>query len=232
MRIGVVNIKGGEGKTTLCANVCLTLAANNPGGETLAIDTDPQGSLETFFEDRAARLEQYGEVHCVRKVGETPRGEPIRGYSRELLALCDKYKDTVVDCGARADATMAAVLKICHAVLVPATCGQQSLDALEQMLSLCDGVKESFNPGLKVAVVINRAPNDPHDTYAAGAAAGIRERHPDIVVMDTMLKNRKNWLKSASGGHAIWEVQDGGKVNKAAAEFSDLIKELVGREVI
>ena len=120
----------------LCSNIGLALAANNAAGETLAIDTDPQGRLEAFFEDRAVRREQFGEVHCIKKVGETLKVEPIKGYSRELLALHDKYKDTVNDCGAKADVTMAAVLKICHAVIIPTTCGQQSLDALEQMLSL------------------------------------------------------------------------------------------------
>lgn len=62
MKTIVINSqKGGSGKTTLCAH--LAVEAERAGdGPSFLIDTDPQGTLSTWHDHRAAELPQRVEV--------------------------------------------------------------------------------------------------------------------------------------------------------------------------
>lgn len=219
MRIAVANIKGGVGKTTIARNLALVLAANN-GGSLLAVDADPQESLETFFRDRAERLDRT-EITCIKKYG-------AKGLKREILAVSEPYRDCVIDCGGRDTEALRQVLLASDAVIIPTTCGQESLDALNKMLDVVDDVK-AFNDGLKVAVLFNQCPVDAQDTMAPSAAEGVAKQYPEAFILTTRLRHRKTWLKSGISGYAVWEI-DGR--NKAASEFSDMVNELISLEVI
>lgn len=219
MIIAVANIKGGVGKTSLARNLALALAANN-GGKLLAIDADPQESLERFFGDRAERLDR-ADISCIKKYG--------KGLKREILALSEPYVDSVIDCGGRDTDTLRQVLLASDVVLIPTTCGQESLDALVLMFEAVEDVR-AVNENLKPVVVFNQCPTDAQDTLAAAAAEGVAQQYPEAMVLNTRIKHRKTWLKSAMGGYAIWEI-DGGRT-KAAEEFSAMVNELVDLEVI
>jgi chromosome partitioning protein len=62
MQTIVVNFqKGGSGKTMLCAHLAVQ-AERAEGGPVFLIDTDPQGTLSTWHEHRAAETQQQAEV--------------------------------------------------------------------------------------------------------------------------------------------------------------------------
>jgi cellulose biosynthesis protein BcsQ len=52
--VSVIAAKGGVGKTTVTANLCIALAAS--GRQVLAIDLDPQNALRFHLAERPARL--------------------------------------------------------------------------------------------------------------------------------------------------------------------------------
>jgi cellulose biosynthesis protein BcsQ len=52
MRLAVVNLKGGTGKTTSATALAMSLSAR---GRTLLIDADPQGSALAWSEEAASR---------------------------------------------------------------------------------------------------------------------------------------------------------------------------------
>jgi chromosome partitioning protein len=218
--ITIANTKGGVGKTCIARNLALTFYANNE--RTLAVDCDPQGSLENFFRDRAERLDVI-EVKCIGK-------KEAKGLKREILAYAAEYDRVVIDVGGRDTDAMRQVLLASDIVIIPTSCGQESIDAIPQIISAVEDAR-SFNEGLQAYILINLAPSDPHDTTATAAAEGLAENYgQQAQILDARLKHRKAWMLSAFGGFAIWEVDT--KANKAADEFASMIVELLAKEVI
>lgn len=219
--IAIANSKGGVGKTTISRNIALACHINNQ--KTLALDCDPQKSLEKYFSSRAERLDTI-ELDCDVKTEAT-------GLRRDILHRAEKYDRVVVDVGGRDSVAMRQVLMAANVVIIPTTTGQESTDALEQMIDAVEDAR-GVNERLRAYILINMAPSDPHDTTASITAEGLAELYEGKAdVLDTRIKHRKAWLQSGYDGYAIWEMSSKGE-NKAAAEFEALIGELVSLEVL
>lgn len=218
--VAISHSKGGVGKTSVARNIALSQARD--GLKILALDCDPQKSLETFFADRAERLDKQ-ELVCVAK-------SYSKGLAREIKSLSEGFDLVVVDVGGSRDSdVMRQVLIASNAAIVPTRPGQEDLDSLDLFMQVVDEVR-GVNEGLDIFIVINQAPVDTFDTVAKTAAEGLAEKfREDAVVCDTYLKHRKSWLKSAFNAEAIWEVD--GPNSKAANEFEALIEEMRGMEV-
>lgn len=219
--IAVANSKGGVGKTTIGRNIALACHINSQ--KTLALDCDPQKSLEKFFSSRAERLDAI-ELACDVKTEAT-------GLKRDILHRAEKYDVVVVDVGGRDTVAMRQVLMAAHVVIIPTTSGQESTDALEQMIDAVEDAR-GVNEELRAYILVNMAPADAHDTTASVTAEGLADLYEGkAVVLDTRIKHRKAWLQSGYDGYAIWEMPSKGE-NKAAVEFEALIAELVSQEVL
>lgn len=219
--IAVANSKGGVGKTTVCRNIALACYVNDE--KTLALDCDPQKSLEKFFSIRAERLDAI-ELNCDVKTEAT-------GLRRDILHRSENYDRVIVDVGGRDSAAMRQVLMAADVVIIPTTTGQESTDALEQMIEAVDDAK-GVNENLRAYILINMAPSDPHDSTAKITSEGLTEIYEGRAeVFNTRLKHRKAWLQSGYDGLAIWEVPSKGE-NKAAGEFDSLIKEFVEKGIL
>ena len=116
----VANQKGGAGKTTLCRN--LAVAA---GPDVALIDRDPQGSLTSWWNRRAA---------------ETPVLAQVRGtLAATLEALQDAGIRTVfVDTPPAANAEMVAILQLASFILIPVRPTPDDLDAVGPTLRLIE----------------------------------------------------------------------------------------------
>jgi chromosome partitioning protein len=219
--LAVANSKGGVGKTTLARNIALTCYIN--GEKTLALDCDPQKSLEKFFSTRAERLDTI-ELDCDVKTEAT-------GLKRDILHRSEKYDRVIVDVGGRDSVAMRQVLLAAEVVIIPTTTGQESTDALEQMIEAVEDAR-GVNEDLQAFILVNLCPSDLHDTTATITAEGLAKLYEGkAVVLDTRIKHRKAWLQSGYEGNAIWEMANKGE-NKAAGEFESLIKELVNKGVL
>jgi cellulose biosynthesis protein BcsQ len=116
-------------------------------------------------------------------------------------------------------------------VIIPTTTGQESTDALEQMIDAVDDAR-GVNERLRVFILVNMAPSDAHDTTASITTEGLADLYEGkAVVLDSRIKHRKAWLQSGYDGYAIWEMPSKGE-NKAATEFEALITELEKKEVL
>jgi len=219
--IAVANSKGGVGKTTIARNLALVCQANSL--KTLALDCDPQKSLESFFSARAERLDRI-DLDCDVKTEAT-------GLKRDILHRAQGYDRVIVDVGGRDSMTMRQVLLAADNVLIPTTTGQESTDALAYMIQAVDEAK-SINESLQAFILVNLAPSDPHDSTAPATAAGLAELYEgQAVVLDSRIKHRKAWLQSGYDGFAVWEVPSKGE-NKASTEFQILIDELIEKGVL
>lgn len=219
--IAVANSKGGVGKTTIARNIALACHVNELN--TLALDCDPQKSLEKFFSARAERLDCI-ELDCDVKT------EAV-GLKRDILHRAEKYERVIVDVGGRDSVAMRQVLMAADVVIIPTTTGQESTDALEQMIDAFEDAK-GVNEELLAFILVNMAPSDTHDTTARITAEGLANLYEGkAAVLDTRIKHRKAWLQSGYDGLAIWEVPSKGE-NKASAEFEALVNELAEKEVL
>lgn len=219
--IAIANSKGGVGKSTIARNIALACHVNSE--KTLALDCDPQKSLEKFFSARAERMDTI-ELDCDVKTEAT-------GLKREILHRAEKYTRVIIDVGGRDSVAMRQVLMAADVVLIPTTTGQESTDALEQMIDAVEDAR-GVNEELKAYILINMAPADFYDTTAVITADGLARLYQDkAIVLETRIKHRKAWLQSGYDGYAIWEVSAKTE-NKAAAEFEALINELVEEGVL
>jgi len=218
--IAVANSKGGVGKTTLCRNLALACKLNDE--TVLALDCDPQKSMQNFFSQRAERLDAI-DIDCDVK-------SEALNLKRYIQHKTESFDRVIVDVGGRDSGALRQVLLAAEAVIIPTTTGQESTDALEQMMEVLEDVR-GVNESLQAFLLINMVPSDVHDTTASVTAEGLKElyENANTTVLNSQIKQRKAWLQSAYGGFAIWEIPRG---EKAAEEFNKVIDELVEKEVL
>jgi len=219
--IAISNTKGGVGKSTLARNFALACHIN--GEKVLALDCDPQKSLESFFAARSERIDNI-EFDCEVKTESL-------GLKRHILHRAERYDRVIIDIGGRDTVAMRQVLMSADIVIIPINTSQESTDALQQMMEAVDDAK-GVNEDMQVYLLITMAPSDPHDSTANVTAEGLADLYEGkATVLATRIKHRKAWLQSGYEGYAIWEVGIKGE-NKAAAEFEALVSELVKKGVL
>jgi len=121
MIIGVLNEKGGSGKTTLTIN--LARAFQRLGRDVLLIDSDPQGSLSDW---RAIAAEDYPPVV---KADDTDT-------LKRLPQVAADVDLTLVDGAPQLEALAAAAVKVCDRILIPVTPSPFDVWSAESLVEL------------------------------------------------------------------------------------------------
>lgn len=103
MRVAVVSLKGGTGKTTSAVFLATGLARS---GRTLLVDADPQGSALSWSE------EAEGLAAPVIAL-------PVKDLHRRLPALAEPYAHTVIDTPPGHAAIVSSALRAADVALVP-----------------------------------------------------------------------------------------------------------------
>lgn len=138
MRIAIVNLKGGTGKTTTAVHVAVGLAT---GGRTLLVDADPQQSA-------LAWSEAAGGLGC------PVVSLPVRDLHRRLPALAEGYRHVVVDTPPADLAITRSALLAVEEVIVPIGPTPLDLDRLGATLDLLAEVEPIH--GLRWSLLLTR----------------------------------------------------------------------------
>jgi len=138
MRLAVVNLKGGTGKTVTAIHVASALAGQ---GRTLLIDADPQGSALSWSEE--AENLPFAVV-----------GLPVRDLHRRLKDLLPGVTHAVIDTPPGDRAIVRSAIAAAEVVVVPIPPSIIDLDRLRPTLEIIAEV-EALTP-VQVFVLLTR----------------------------------------------------------------------------
>jgi chromosome partitioning protein len=142
MILGIVNQKGGTGKSTVATNLAACFSAE--GRDVLLIDADPQ---HTALDWRADRPDNQPQVPTV--------GLPVRNLHQELEPFRRKYEVILIDGGGRITATARAAVMVSDFVIVPLLPSKPDLlstqDFFREVIHEVAGLKD-----IQGAILINQ----------------------------------------------------------------------------
>ena len=206
MIIGLLNQKGGVGKTTLSVNLAAQLSRS--GARVLLIDADPQGSALDWVAARAS--EPLFPVI----------GLPRPTIHKEIAQISQGYDYVLIDAPPRVTELARSVILACDAILIPVQPSPYDIWAADEVVKLIDEAS-IYKEMLKCAFTINRKiTNTAIGRDVAQALSTYR-----LPVLKTSITQRVIFAEAAATGLAVHEVEAAGA---AALEIEQLTNEIVG----
>ena len=205
MIVGVLNQKGGVGKTTLSVNLAACLART--GARVLLIDADPQGSALDW-----AAARQGEPLFSVV-------GFPRATIHKEIAQLGQGYDHIIIDGPPRVTDLARSAIMASDIVVIPVQPSPYDIWAAEEVVKLIDEARV-FKENIKSVFVVNRKITNTaigRDVREALAA------YP-IHVLDAAIAQRVVFAEAAAQGQAIFEIDPAGP---AVAEVEAVAAELV-----
>ena len=187
MIIGVLNQKGGVGKTTISVNLAAALAVNN---RVLLVDADPQGSALAW-----SSLRERDPLFPV--VG---MAKPT--LHRDLPALARDYDIVVIDGAPRVNELARAAILASDLVLIPLQPSPFDIWASADTVQLVREARQ-YRPQIRAAFLINRRIAKTAIGRDAGAALAQFE---DVPVLPMSIGQRVVFAESAAKGLSVLEA--------------------------
>ena len=172
MIVGVLNQKGGVGKTTLSVNLAAALARN--GERVLLIDADPQGSAL----DWAAAREGEPLFSVV--------GLPRATVHKEIGTIGKGYDHIIIDGPPRVTDLARSAIMASDVVLIPVQPSPYDVWAADEVVKLIDEARV-YKESLKSCFVVNRKIANTAIGRDVGEALA---RFEGVPVLDTALHQR------------------------------------------
>lgn len=194
--------KGGSGKTTLAGHVAVQ-AERCGAGPVALIDTDPQGSLAEWWNEREAETPLFARTSVAQLAADVDR---IRAVGVNLL---------VIDTPPAITATIAHVIRVSDLIIIPTRPSPHDLRAAGATVELV----ESFDKPL--VFVMNAA--TPRARITAEAVFALSQHG---TLAPAIIHHRTDFASSMIDGRTVMELPNGGR---SAAEVAALWDYLASR---
>lgn len=205
MIFGVLNQKGGVGKTTLSVSIAASLARS--GARVLLIDADPQGSAL----DWSAAREGEPLFSVV--------GLPRASIHKEIGEIGKGYDHIVIDGPPRVTDLARSAIMASDVVLIPVQPSPYDIWAADEVVKL---IQEAtvYKENLKSAFVVNRKISN----TAIGRDVGDALAAYPVPVLAATVTQRVIYAEAAAQGKAVFEIDAQGP---ATAEIDALVSQLL-----
>ena len=202
--IALVGNKGGAGKTTLCVNIAVALAAEQ---STVILDADPQQSS----------LQWRGIAETVSGVDVVEAGEDI---TQDVKNLAREYSYCLVDCPPSVHSfQMQQALRVADLAVIPVQPSPLDIWAtvhVENEVAAASRHNHSLNPLLVINQFESRTQLSQQTRRALKELA--------IPTAETQIKRRAAYRNSFVEGKSVHDIGSRGKL--ASEEIHQLIREI------
>ncbi|WP_332065680.1 ParA family partition ATPase [Bartonella sp. CB189] len=207
MIIGLLNQKGGVGKTTLSVNLAASFA--RVGERVLFIDTDPQGSAL----DWAAAREGDPLFPVV--------GLPRATVHKEIVQIGAGYDHVFIDGPPRVTDLARSAIMASDLVLIPVQPSPYDIWAADGIVQLIDEARV-YKESLKSFFVINRRIVNTAIGRDVGEALSV---YP-MRVLSSSVAQRVVFAEAAAQGKAVYEIDQKGPAAEEIEAVATEVKEL------
>jgi len=206
MIIGILNQKGGVGKTTLSVSIAHELARRSLD-DVLVVDSDPQQSSLSWSEVREEKL-PFMVIGFSKK-----------SLHRDLPPIAKNYKHVIIDGPPRVTELARSCIMASDLIIVPCTPSPYDIWASSETVEL---IKEAtiYKEKLKGVFVINRKIAN----TAIGRDVVDVLNTMDIPLLSSFVSQRVIFAEAAALGKTVFDVEPEGK---AAFEISALVDEIL-----
>lgn len=205
MIVGVLNQKGGVGKTTISVNVGACLSRT--GARVLLIDADPQGSALDWAAARAT--EPLFSII----------GLPKATVHKEINMIKHGYDHIIIDGPPRVTDLTRSVIMAVDVALIPVQPSPYDIWAASEIVKLIEEAR-IYKENLKAAFVINRKISN----TAIGRDVGEALAEYRLPTLRSDIIQRVIFAEAVAQGRAVYEVDQNGP---AAAEIAAVTAELM-----
>lgn len=247
--IGVVNQKGGVGKTTTAVNVAAGLGAL--GKNVLLIDFDPQGNSTTGFGIKKKTLDvttydvilgdhrpqdaiiktRYKNVSIMPAIHNLCNAEQelfsmkerTKQLKKAILQIRNDYDIIIVDCLPSLGVLVSNALVACDTVIVPMVCEHFALEGLAQLVQTIKVAKKKANPNLNIMGIVFTM-LDRRLLKSNEIMYDIKRNFDSKVLFKTEIPRNVRIIEAQSAGEPIIYFD---KTSKGADAYRRLSKEIL-----